>query len=344
MGNINLNLNSSLASTIQTASGLIGNVVNGFIVSPNDAPPGVSGFVFNIIGDEEIFVDSEVTDHFVEENYAVQDHVALKPISFTLKGFQGELVSLVGQSFNPILNAILALAPLTQANPQYNIQDTQVYSAIALGSAQSLVVLNQIPSLAALIGNLTTIQTQQQAAFNFFLNMRNNRQLVTIQTPYGLLTNYIIENFRARQPGDSRFMSDFTVTFKQIQVVSTSVAPTAAAPNPVGSGVQTTNVQANAANPTPASSSTLPGQTTTTNAQFPSSSTLPVANTDLTSGRLVDYTTSTVENGSTTGAATFPGTNPPVPVSLPNTFPINNPAFQTLPSMNLATPGFIPAI
>ncbi len=340
MGNINLNLNSSLASSIETASGLIANVVNGFIVSPNNAPPGVSGFVFSIIGDEEIFVDSEVTDHFVEQNYAIQDHVALKPITFTLKGLQGELVNIVGQSFNPILNTILTLAPLLQASPVFNIQDTQVYAGIALASAQSLNVLNQIPSLASLISNLTTVQTQQQNAFNFFLNMRNNRQLVTIQTPYGLLTNYIIENFRAKQPGDSRFMSDFTVTFKQIQVVSTSVTPTVASPNPVGSGVQSTNTQANASNPSQSSSNKPPSQANINNTQFSDDPMMPGNLSDLTSGRLTDFTADTVEEGQTTGASTFPGTNPPVPVDIPNVFPINN---QTLPSMNMATPGFIPA-
>lgn len=332
MSIINLNLNAPLASAIQGASNLISNVVNGFIVSPNGAPPGVSGFLFTIIDVEEMFVDSEVTDHYVEQNYAIQDHVALKPITFTLKGFQGELVDIAGVPFNPILNTILALAPLTQANPAFNIQDSQVYSAIALQSAQAQNVINQVPSLFSLITSLSTIQTMQQQAFNFFLSARNNRQLMTIQTPYGLLNNYIIENFRARQPGDSRFMSDFTVTFKQIQVVSTAVTPTASSPNPAGSGSQANNAnpQINQTpTPPPPIVNTQPSQT-----QFSSNATIPPD----TSGRLSDYNANTAIGGQTTGVPSLPNTVPPVPVNVPNVFPPSNPVFQTLPLQPMMAP------
>lgn len=334
MSTINLNLNSSLANTIQGASSLISSVVNGLIVSPNGAPPGVSGFVFNIIDVEEIFVDSEITDNFVEENYATQDHIALKPISFTLKGFQGELVAIAGVAFNPILTSILALAPLTQVNPSFNVQDGQIYSAIALQGSQAENVINQVPSLFSLIGNLANVQTMQQSAFNFFLNMRNNRQLVTIQTPYGLLTNYFVENFRARQPGDSRFMSDFTVTFKQIQVVSTATTPTAATPNPAGSGAQATNSDSQIT-PSAPPAATLPSQSNTNNS--------PIS-TDNSSGRLTDMTSPPILAGQTAGVTALPDTNPVIPVNVPNVFPTSNPIFNTLPLLNTATPGFIPAV
>lgn len=337
MGAINLNLNSPLASAISSASGLIANVVNGLIVSPNGAPPGVSGFLFHIIDVEEMSVDSDVTDHFVEQNFAIQDHVSLKPIRFTLRGYMGELVDIVGVSSNPILSTILALAPLVQANPLFNTQDAQVYAGIALQSAQATNVINQIPSLFSLISNLSNVQTQQQEAYNFFLNMRNNRQLVTIQTPYGLLVNYIIENFRARQPGDSRFMSDFNVTFKQIQVVSTAVAPTAANPNPAGAGTNSANTSVVPAAPTPAnpSSATIPVQQFSDNPVLP-----PFDDTD--SGRLEDYTSPEVEQGQTAGTSTLPNTNPAQAVSVPNVFPTNSPIFQTMPLLNSPTPGFIP--
>ena len=332
MGQIDLNLNTSLASSISSTSGLIANVVNGLIISPNNAPPGVSGFVFNVIDDEEVFVDSDVTDHFVEQNYAIQDHIALKPIHFTLKGLMGELTYLIGQSSNPILNSILALAPLTEVNPEFNVQDSQVYSAIAGAIAQASEIFNLIPNPASLIANLSNIQTQQQAAFNFFLNMRNNRQLVTIQTPYGLLTNYIIESFRALQPGDSRFLSHFTVTFKQIQVVSTAVAPTSSSPNPAGTGTQTG----------PATNANPPSGITSPSAPSLNNDTTAIPPDNSTSGRITDMTSPPVLSGPTPGLTAEPDTNPAIPVTVPNIFPNNNPIFQTAPLLNTPTPGFIP--
>jgi len=332
MGQINLNLNTSLASSIQTTAGLIANIVNGFIVSPNNAPPGVSGFVFNVIDDEEVFVDSDVTDHYVEQNYAIQDHIALRPIHFTLKGLMGELSYLVGQSSNPILSSILALSPLSVVTPGFNVQDSQVYSSIAESIAQASEIFSLIPNTASLISNLSNIQTQQQAAFNFFLNMRNNRQLVTIQTPYGLLTNYVIESFRSLQPGDSRFLSHFTVTFKQIQVVSTSVAPASSSPNPAGTGTQT----GPSTNDTPPSGITVPSAPSSNN----DTTAIPLNNN--TSGRITDMTSPTVLSGPTPGLTAEPDTNPAIPVTVPNIFPDNNPIFQTAPLLNSPTPGFIP--
>ncbi len=334
MGTINLNLNSSLASSIQSTANLIGSVVNGFIVSPNGAPPGVSGFVFHIIDDEEFIVDSDTTDHFVEQNYAIQDHVALKPIRFTLKGFEGELINIIGAGTNPIINTILALAPLTDIVPVFNVQDGQVYSDIAESNAQSASVISNLQSLFSLISDLGTVQTNQQAACNFFLNMRNNRQLVTIQTPYGLLTNYIIESFRALQPGDSRFMSRFTVTFKQIQVVSTAVAPTAQSPNPDGTGVQTSS-DSTQTPPAPSPGTTLPPQP-----QISSDTTNNTPN-DYNSGRITDMVSPTVLSGQTSGLTAEPDTNPAVPVTTGNIFPSNNPIFQTLPLQPL-TPSLVP--
>ena len=321
MGNINLNLNTSLASSLSTASGLIANVVNGLIIAPNNAPPGVSGFVFNIIDDEEMFVDSEVTDHFVEQNYAIQDHVALKPIQFTLKGYMGELSYLMGPTSNPILNSILALSPLTPVTPVFNIQDSQVYTAIATGIAQASNILNLIPNASTLISSLLNVSTQQQSACNFLLNMRNNRQLVTIQTPYGLLSNYIILNFRALQPGESRLSSLFTITFKQIQVVSTAVAPSSSSPNPGGSGTQT-GPSTNASPPSGVTQAVTPTINNDTTAIPPDNS---------TSGRITDMTTPKVISGPTPGLTAEPDTNPVIPVTVPNIFPSNSPLFQTLP-------------
>jgi hypothetical protein len=321
MGTINLNLNSSLASSIQSTANLISSVVNGFVVSPNDAPLGVSGFVFNIIDDEEMVVDSDVTDHFVEQNYSIQDHIALKPIRFTLKGFQGELNYVLNSDDSSSLNVASVLSALSDISPVFNAQDGQVYSSIAEETAQAADVISNVQSLSSLISDLSTVQTNQQTAFNFFLNMRNNRQLVTIQTPYGLLTNYVVENFRSMQPGDSRFMSRFTVTFKEIKVVSTSTAPTTQSPNTAGSGTQT-------------STDTTQADTTSTGTTVPAQSQVTSTNvsmvSDATSGRLTDMTATTVDAGQTAGVTAVPDTTPTEAVNVDNIFPTTSPVFQTL--------------
>ena len=49
------------------------------------------GFLFNILGEEVVTLTADATDHYVEDNSAIQDHIALKPITITLHGYIGEV-------------------------------------------------------------------------------------------------------------------------------------------------------------------------------------------------------------------------------------------------------------
>lgn len=62
------------------------------IVRPNNPPPGVAGFLFDIPGDEWVQLQSDITDHYVENNTAVQDQISLAPELVTLKGLVAELM------------------------------------------------------------------------------------------------------------------------------------------------------------------------------------------------------------------------------------------------------------
>ena len=71
------------------------SAVNAFMVKPEIpqfAQQGeVSGFLFDVKGRDELTLASNITDHYVENNSAIQDHIALKPITIRLNGFVGEL-------------------------------------------------------------------------------------------------------------------------------------------------------------------------------------------------------------------------------------------------------------
>lgn len=62
------------------------------IIRPNNPPPGIAGFLFDIPGDEWIELESQITDHFTEANTAIQDNIALSPEKVTVKGLVAELV------------------------------------------------------------------------------------------------------------------------------------------------------------------------------------------------------------------------------------------------------------
>lgn len=63
------------------------------IIRPNNPPPGIAGFLFDIPGDEWIELESQITDHYTEANTAIQDNIALSPEKVTVKGIIAELVA-----------------------------------------------------------------------------------------------------------------------------------------------------------------------------------------------------------------------------------------------------------
>ena len=54
------------------------------IVRPQNPPAGISGFLFDVAEDDEFSLQSEITDHYVEDNSAMQDNWAIRPEEITL--------------------------------------------------------------------------------------------------------------------------------------------------------------------------------------------------------------------------------------------------------------------
>lgn len=62
-----------------------------FLVAPEKLQNEV--YIFDTRGDEDVTLESEITDNWVEDNSTMQDHIGLKPMSITLTGYVGELVT-----------------------------------------------------------------------------------------------------------------------------------------------------------------------------------------------------------------------------------------------------------
>lgn len=212
---------------IQSAANLTSSVVNQAIIRPLGNPNliGISGLVLDIIDDEEIMIDSDITDHYVEQNYAIQDHIALKPIRFSLHGYAAELVNVPTPNvLNSIFTAIAGLVTLAGLAPQFNTQDSQFYGSLNNVAQLESNVVGQTLTAFALFGFKSTLVTRQQTVYQFLYNMWQTRQLCTVETPFAIFENMAIESIRALQSGASNAISDFTVTLKQILTVNSITA------------------------------------------------------------------------------------------------------------------------
>ena len=235
------------SNLISNVSNLIENVVNQYIVSPLGSN-SLSGYIFDIIGDEEMALDSEITDHYLENNFSIQDHVALRPEEFTVKGYVGELTDAITQSSLSVVSQVIQLGTLGGLNPGFAAQAQQTYNKISSVTSQVTQAYNQAQNFFNIFTQSSTSYTKQQQAYQFFYSMWMSRTLFTVQTPYAVYPNpsfseqkgMVIKSLRVIQRDDNKYVSDFSVTFKMIRVVPTNISTTLVS-NPLGSATATTS-------------------------------------------------------------------------------------------------------
>lgn len=85
------------------------------IVRPQNPPPGIAGFLFDIPEEDQISLSADVTDHYLEDNTSVVDQIALKPEEVTVRGLVAELTSMQP---NATRQAPLGPRPPLPDNPQ----------------------------------------------------------------------------------------------------------------------------------------------------------------------------------------------------------------------------------
>lgn len=189
---------------------------------------GLGGFIFDIDDESTVNLTTEITDHYLEDNTTVQDHIAVRPKKIVMKSFVGELVfRLDDDSDTPVQKVVQKLTSLTPFLPVLTRGATQAVDAIQSGrltdiSLQNVTVesINKTIDYWALVKNLSVPQSRQQQAYQYFKALQEQKILVSVQTPFEFMTNMAIEVVTARQGGETRYTSDFSITLKEIRTTS----------------------------------------------------------------------------------------------------------------------------
>lgn len=210
------------------------NPVNGQALQQ---PPAL---LFHYEGEQTVALESDITDHYIEDNTALQDQISLKPETITTHGFIGELnnVAPVGlQTIQQVADklttisgyvpslSVTALLAYNEAFFLYQIGANAKNSAVAAwnsigpgtGGGESVIGSTGI--------KVQSSQNQQQQMFQQFYGYWRNRTLFTVQTPWAVFQNMAIKNLRAIQDATTNVITDFEVTFKMIRIASTSTSP-----------------------------------------------------------------------------------------------------------------------
>lgn len=205
--------------------------------STQSAPPAL---LFHYEGEQTVSLSSDITDHFIEDNTALQDQISIKPIVITTHGFIGELNNIPPFGLNiaaQVANTLTTIgAYVPGLSPTALIAYNEAFAAYQLAASAVNASVSAISSLGggtgeSVIGSggldSSANQNRQQTYFQQFYGYWNNRTLFTVQTPWAIFQNMAILSLRAIQDAETRMITDFEVTFKMINVASTLLlAPT----------------------------------------------------------------------------------------------------------------------
>ncbi len=242
-------INLSALAPLTTAATSLSNLL---LVSPQNTtgyqpqnPPNAGGskslsqqppsLLFHYEGEQTVALESDITDHFVENNTAIQDQIAVKPEMITTHGFIGELNDVAPSFLAPLKFAADKLTAIGSYQPALSTTALLAYSeAFLLYQTASNVANTAVSAWNSLTGQggesvineqgitLQSNQTKQQAMFQQFYGYWRNRTLFTVQTPWAIFQNMAIKSLRAIQDAETDVITDFEVTFKMIRTAATS--------------------------------------------------------------------------------------------------------------------------
>lgn len=181
------------------------------------------GFIFDLKEDYRLNLNCDITDHYVENNSAKQDHIALKPIIIEVSGQiaeknlltpydEEENTDKVKKALNTVDSYYNRMGSLSFFAPNIVNQSKQILNTANLA-------YNTYKTFSGFMKKLggDKPQTRQFKIVNMFLNYWNSRTSFSIVTPFGVFDNMYILDFSSNQPKNTKYVTEIKIKFKQIQ-------------------------------------------------------------------------------------------------------------------------------
>ncbi len=190
----------------------------------------IGSFAFDYRESEEVDLENELSVHYLEDNTAVSDHIAIRPDVVALTGYVAELtmpsglLALLLSGLQAATNGLSQLPIFLGAKTPGAVQKLEQ----AISQAQSVVVqVEQAVARAAQIANALSgllsgpARNKQQAAYLQLRALRDAGILFTIVTPFQTHYNMAIRSLRATNPKETKEWSKFIVVLQQVNIIGT---------------------------------------------------------------------------------------------------------------------------
>lgn len=191
---------------------MVQQLFKGVILSAQHSLDVNANYYFDIITEHSITLSSQITDNWMENNTVINDHIANSPTVINLRGISGELVYMTSdvQSSTSELMTATKLGVLTQLYPPAdNYLQNRMNKAVKLESS----VNRYLKMFSSLIDPNTQIRLRE--VYKSLNKLRENKTLLTVETPYQNFENMCIQSLTLRQ-GNLSYITDIELSLKQV--------------------------------------------------------------------------------------------------------------------------------
>ena len=201
-------------------------------------------WLFHYEGENKVKLEAETTDNWLEDNTSVQDHTVVKPEIITVRGYIGEVVSIMPPILALAQQALMVLAPISAFSPSLSAsaqialnQSNQAFTdannvANSAISAWNSLTGNSGPNEVTASGEIQSPnQNNQQAMFSKIYGYWRNQvnqdspNLFQVQTPWAVFDECSLIGCEATQNEDTEMMTEFVLTFKMVRIVNENSTP-----------------------------------------------------------------------------------------------------------------------
>lgn len=212
---------------------------------------GIAGFKFHITDREQVILNNQITNHYLENNEPAQDHIANEPVRITLQGYQGEYFYPINKieavaaaviptmalipEIMPQLDSITKQVKTAKLNYELKNQIQNLYSANTsnpygqavydyinngtinnkISNLKSAMQTFNVVDLFAIFQNLYKMASAQTRAFYFLEALWKSKMLFSVETSWKRYDNMAITNVTPVRDRN-RDITDFRVSLQQI--------------------------------------------------------------------------------------------------------------------------------
>lgn len=197
------------------------------------------GYYFDIIREHSVSIQNQITDNYLENNTAVQDHIAHSPITVTLGGLAGEVyftpptkaLDKMYTKYNKFMQSKFNNEPMAA---QYLMSDKLLAIPALLPAVDNITQLaknavqyveTSYKRLEKVVKGFKNQEIKEARLWQIYRELKDlsdtNTALI-VETPFTVFGDMYIQSISLRQ-GNENYIADLEITLKQINYADVSL-------------------------------------------------------------------------------------------------------------------------